>query len=181
MELRELVHPWSKRKICHLARDITQHMHVKKGKVFLNFIFITVILQTQRAFPFHDFSPSSFPDFPPTHYEVRSCVWRQWQILGPAFHSTCMQCSHWGHLIRLTSAGAPCTECATQNLGESIIPQLTFPWHLQPPIYFRFVDSFSFSSLFSPTKRSISFLSSQKTLIRAQALSLENSDYHLAL
>ena len=105
----------------------------------------------------HSSSHSSFTDSPPSHCEVGSCVWRQWQILGPAFHSSCMQCSRWGHLIRLTSAGAPCTECATQNLGESIIPQFALPWHLQPPIYFRFVVSFVFLSLSSPTKRRLLF------------------------
>lgn len=99
----------------------------------------------------------------------------------PVFHSSCMQCSHWSHLIQLTSADCPCTECATQNLRESIIPQLTLPWHLQPPIYFRLVVYFSFPPPSSLTKRSISFLSSQTTLNRGLALPLENSDYHFAL
>lgn len=129
----------------------------------------------------HASSHSSFTDYPLSSCEVRSCVWRQWQILGPAFHSSCMQCSHRGHLIQLTSDGAPCTECATQNLRESIISQLASPWHLQLPIYFRFEVSFSFPFLFSPTKRSIFFLSSQTTLIRAWASSLGHSDYHFAL
>lgn len=82
----------------------------------------------------------------------------------PEFHSSCMQCSHWGHLIQLTSAGAPCTECAARNLGASIIPQLTSPWHLQTPIYSRFevfCFFFPFPSFPSPTKRSKYFLPSQ--------------------
>lgn len=66
----------------------------------------------------------------------------------PEFHSSCMQCSHWGHLIQLTSAGAPCTECAARNLGASIIPQLTSPWHLQTPIYSRFEVFFSMFEVF---------------------------------
>ena len=113
----------------------------------------------QESFSLNENIPLLIPhsDSPPSHYEVRSCVWRQWQILGPAFHSSCMQCSRWGHLIRLTSAGAPCTECATQNLGESIIPQFALPWHLQPPIYFRLVVSFVFLFLPSPTKRRLFF------------------------
>lgn len=122
-----------------------------------------------------------FTDCPSSCSEAGTFLWRQWQILGPALHSSCMQCSHWGHLIRLTSAGTPCTECATQNLGESIIPQLALPWHLQPQIYFSFVVYFAFPSLSSPTKRSIYFPSSQKPLIRTPTSSLENSDHHFAL
>lgn len=99
---------------------------------------------------------------------------------GACVSLTLHACSHWGHLIWLTSTGAPCTECATQNLGESIILQCALPWHLQPPIYFRFMVSFSFLSLSPPTKSSI-FSYFTVTLIRAWGLSLENLDYHFAL
>lgn len=82
----------------------------------------------------YDSSHFAFTDTP--HCEARSFFWSQWQILGPVLYSSCMQCSHWGHLIRLTSASAPCTECTTKNLGESIIPQFSLPWHPQPAIPF---------------------------------------------
>lgn len=173
--------PWSRRRVWHLAADTTQQMPEQK-EVFHASLALQQLCQPGELLLKQEpaSSCSSCADSPPSPWEAGSLIWRQGQILGSALRSSCMQCSHWGHLIPLTSAEPSCTECATQNLGESIIPQLELPWHLQPPIYFEFVVSCSFPSLSSPIKRSIYFLSSQTTLIRAQASSLDNLDYHFA-
>lgn len=160
MELRELIHPWSPQKyIIWLDRLLRMNACAKRLSVFrfhlqLQQLYKPGELSLKQE---HFSSCCSFTDSPSSHYKIRSFVWRQWQILRPAPHSSCMQHSHGGHLIRLTSASAPCTECATQNLGESIISQLALPWHLQPPIYFSLVVSFPFISLASPTKRKFIF------------------------
>lgn len=133
MKLGELIHVWSSLPFGSRSSSATV---CAERSVSADF---TCICTIRRAFPQQEQASlrSSLTDSPPSHYEVRSCVWRQWRILGPEFHSSCMQCSHWGHLIRLTSAGALGTECATRSLGESIIPRLMWPWHPQPPIYLR--------------------------------------------
>lgn len=122
---------------------------------------LACICKNGRAFPKAE--PASFTDFPPSHYEVGSCVGcndKSWAWVSLIFHAVLPL----RPLILIdVSRGAPCTECATWNLGTSIIPQLTSPWHLQPPIYSRFKFFFPFPSLPFPTKRSKCFLPSQKS------------------
>ena len=127
----------------------------------------------------HSSSHSSFTDSPPSHYEVGSCVWRQWQILGPAFHSSCMQCSRWGHLIRLTSAGAPCTDVPL-GIEEN---RSSCSSHCHDTYSLQFISGLSFLLFFFLFPLLLRegycfFLSSQTTLMRAQASPLENFDYY---
>ena len=113
--------------------------------VFADF---TCILYNQESLPS---ARASLPAFL-THWLSSLSLWGQKlcleTVMSPwAFNSSYMQCSHWGHLIRLTSTSALGTDCATRSLGESIILRLMWPWHPQPPIYLR-VEGFSSSSPF---------------------------------
>lgn len=123
----------------------------------------------------YDSSHFTFRDTPSSHCEARRFFWRQWQILRPGLYSFCMQCSHCSHLIRLTSASPPCTECAPQNLGELIIPQLILSWHPEPPICF---SLWFLYFLFPLQIKKVLFFYSQTTITRVPMLPMENSDYH---